>query len=119
MNKQQVLIGCDVESVSRFQRLLDDTHFLKRYLHPQELTDLQDSSDPVRRLATLMSVKEALRKALWLQQRPELRRMRVDMRGDEWQAHLTDPECELVGTRIQVEYVDDQVAVWLATGLRN
>lgn len=58
-------IGLDVTEVARMERHCEDMQFLKKLLHPDELTELLSSSETrAQLLASRFAVKEAFSKAV-------------------------------------------------------
>ena len=60
----KVRTGCDLESVARFEDLLNKTHFCKRVYTEIERSHIAKSGHPAQSAAGIYCAKEAISKAL-------------------------------------------------------
>ena len=114
-----VKVGCDIESMDRFEKLLLDKHFLNRYLTAREQVLLASREQPVKILALIFSIKESLRKALWDVARPEFREMETGTDDVPPTVSLLGRYAIDLDVRIDYEWLDDQVVVWLSVVVRE
>ncbi len=56
--------GVDIVEVGRFDRLVSNDAFLKKYFHPAEIAYVHGSARPAQHLAVRFAAKEAVRKVL-------------------------------------------------------
>jgi holo-[acyl-carrier protein] synthase len=57
-------VGCDLVTVSRFEKLLANQHFLDRVFHPVERAYCLQQAKPIHHWAARFAAKEAFVKAL-------------------------------------------------------
>jgi len=57
-------IGTDIVEIARFDSMVHNEAFLKKYFHPNEIAYVQNAAHPSQHLAVRFAAKEAVRKIL-------------------------------------------------------
>jgi phosphopantetheine--protein transferase-like protein len=110
-------VGCDLEPVERFVRLLAKTSFRRRFFTEEENRLLAATSDPVTTLGIMFCTKEAVRKSLWNLLPLPLENIQVLLTDGKPDITVNDPRLpEPVTCTGKVQLVDDQIVVWVRSG---